>query len=129
MIPVLPLPEPRPPLAVASIDAAKMDWAALYTRLHGHATPELIQRWLHVGPDQARAVISELVRRNVLAPPIAGSAAAVQPMYPSRGARMMADHAKTAVEDYLSASIEHEKRAVHASDGKTPPDKNPDAVN
>lgn len=111
LIPVLPLPAPAIPVAVAPVNAAKANWAALYARAHGRATPELIQKWLHVGPDQARVVMSDLVARNVVAAPIAGSATAVHPMYPSRaipGARIASERAKDAVTDYLRSSLDQE---------------------
>lgn len=108
VIPVLPLPAPTIPVVVAPIDAAKVDWAALYARTHGRATPELIQKWLHVSPDQARAVMSDLVRKNVVAAPVAGSAAAIRPMYPSRsiqGARLISEKAKAAVKDFAQSTF------------------------
>ena len=110
VIPVLPLPAPTIPVVVTPIDAAKVDWAALYARTHGRATTELIQKWLHVSPDQARAVMSDLVRKNVVAAPVAGSAAAIRPMYPSKsipGARLFSEKAKKVVKDYVHNALEN----------------------
>ncbi len=120
LIPVLPLPAPAIPVAVAPVNAAKANWAALYARAHGRATPELIQKWLHVGPDQARAVMSDLVARNVVAAPIAGSATAVQPMYPSRsipGVHTASEQAKDAVTDYLRSALDDEDASSEPSAG------------
>ncbi|MDA9207816.1 hypothetical protein N9O61_02910 [Octadecabacter sp.] len=123
LIPVLPLSAPALPVAVAPVNAAKANWAALYARAHGRATPELIQKWLHVGPDQARAVMSDLVARNVVAAPVAGSAAAVQPMYPSRaipGAHMASERAKDAVTDYLRSALDHDDTYSEPQTGDDP---------
>lgn len=81
MVPILPLPIAAAPI-VTPVDAAKANWAALYARVNARATPELLQKWLGVGPDQAQALMSELIKRNIIHAPVAGSAIAVQPMHP-----------------------------------------------
>lgn len=84
-IPVLPLPAKAIPVAAAPVRAATANWAALYARANARTTPALLQKWLNVGPEQASALMTDLVKRNILHAPVAGSAAAVQPMYPTRG--------------------------------------------
>lgn len=90
MIPVLPLPAMAVPVATApapvmAVNTMQVGWAALYARVNNQTTPALIQKWLRVGPDQAHALMGELVKRNIINMPIAGSATAVQPMYPGGG--------------------------------------------
>ncbi|MCF2871365.1 hypothetical protein L0664_09845 [Octadecabacter sp. G9-8] len=85
VLPVLPLPAIASPTAVASANAAQVGWAALFARVNDRATPALIQKWMGVGPEQANALMSELVKRNIIHAPIAGSATSVQPMYPRGG--------------------------------------------
>lgn len=84
-IPVLPLPALAAPVAPAPVHAATANWAALYARANARATPALLQKWLNVGPEQANALMADLVKRNIVHAPVAGSAAAIQPMYPTRG--------------------------------------------
>jgi hypothetical protein len=73
------------PAAIAPVNAAQVGWAALFARVNNRATPALIQKWMGVGPDHASALMSELVKRNVIHTPIAGSAVSVQPMFPNSG--------------------------------------------
>lgn len=109
-LPVLPMPVRAAPAAMAPISAAKVDWAALYARANAHATPELIQTWLRVGPEQAHAILSDLVRRKIVHAPVAGTAAAVDPMYRSAGfpqpraiTTKISDHLKKMTEAELEA--------------------------
>lgn len=86
VLPVLPLPALASPMATApasasAVNAMQVGWAALYARANHRATPALLQKWLRINPSQANAMMSELVKRGVVHTPIAGSAAAVQPMY------------------------------------------------
>lgn len=83
VIPALPLSALVTPVAAAPANAMQVGWAALYARANNQASPALIQKWLRVGPDQAQALMSELTKRQIIHAPIAGSAAAVQPMYPN----------------------------------------------
>ena len=85
VIPVLPLPAMAIPAATAPVNAMQVGWAALYARANNAASPALIQKWLRVGPEQAHALMAELTKRNIIQLPIAGSATAVQPMYPGGG--------------------------------------------
>ena len=85
MIPVLPLPAMAAPVAAAPANAMQVGWAALYARANNQASSALIQKWLRGGPEQAQALMSELTKRQIIHAPVAGSAAAVQPMYPSSG--------------------------------------------
>ncbi|MCF2906197.1 hypothetical protein L0666_14470 [Octadecabacter sp. CECT 8868] len=85
MIPVLPLPAAAVPAAAAPANAMQVGWAALFARANHRATPALIQKWLRVDATQADAVMRELVRQNVVHAPVAGSAAAIKPMYASNG--------------------------------------------
>lgn len=84
-LPVLPMPAAAVPAAAAPANALQASWAALFARAHGQATPALIQKWLGVGPAQAQALMSDLLAKNVIAAPVAGSAASVQPMFPKTG--------------------------------------------
>ncbi len=85
VIPVLPLPAMATPVATAPVRATQVGWAALFARVNDRATPALLQKWMGVGPEQANALMSELVKRNIIHAPVAGTAASVQPMYPSGG--------------------------------------------
>lgn len=49
---------------------------------NNRASPALIQKWLRIGPTEAHTVMRELVSRGVVQAPIAGSAIAVDPLYP-----------------------------------------------
>lgn len=84
VLPVLPLSVAAVPAAAAPVSASTANWAALFARVNSRATPALIQKWLGVGPDTAQAIMSDLIKRNVVHAPVAGTAAAVQPMYASR---------------------------------------------
>lgn len=108
VIPVLPLPAMAVPAATAPVNTMQVGWAALYARANNQATPALIQKWLRVGPDQANALMSELVKRNVIHTPLSGSAVAVQPMYPNGGvpgmfrkSKRVIDQAKDLVDTLL----------------------------
>jgi len=83
-LPVLPLPAKAIPVATAPANASKVGWAALYARAHAKASPALIQQWLGVGPEQAHAIMSELLRTNVLNAPVGGVASVMDPMFPKR---------------------------------------------
>ncbi|WP_179214855.1 hypothetical protein [Octadecabacter ascidiaceicola] len=85
-------------MATAPVNAMQVGWAALYARAQNQASPALIQKWLRVGPEQANALMGELVSRNIIKLPVAGSATAVQPMYPSGGVTGMFNKSKKAVE-------------------------------
>ncbi len=86
VVPVLPFSAMVTPAAAAvPINSMQVGWAALYARVNNQATPALIQKWLRVGPEQANALMGELVNRNIIRMPAAGSAVAVQPMYPGGG--------------------------------------------
>ena len=85
MIPVLPLPALATPMAAAPANAAQVGWAALFARVNNRATPALLQKWMGVGPQQAELLMSELIKRNIIYTPVAGSAVSVQPMYPTGG--------------------------------------------
>ncbi|MDB4213247.1 hypothetical protein N9741_00045 [Octadecabacter sp.] len=85
VIPVLPLPAMATPVATAPVRATQVGWAALFARVNDRATPALLQKWMGVGPEQANALMSELVKRNIIHAPVAGTAASVQPMYQSGG--------------------------------------------
>jgi len=113
VIPVLPLPAMAAPVATAPVNAMQLGWAALFARTHNCATPELLQTWLRVGPEQAQALMSEMVKRNIIHTPVAGTAAAVQPMYTSSGIpgmrptlRKVADAAKDAIKDMMHEDTE-----------------------
>lgn len=54
----------------------------MFARANNRASPALIQKWLRIGPTEANAVMRELVSRGVVQAPIAGSAIAVDPLYP-----------------------------------------------
>ncbi len=84
-IPVLPLHAMAAPVATAPVHAATANWAALFARANARATPALIQKWLNVGPAQASAIMADLVKRNIVHAPVAGTAVAVQPMHPPQG--------------------------------------------
>ena len=98
VIPVLPLPAMAVPAAAAPVNSFQVGWAALYARAHNKASPALIQKWLRVTPEQANALMGELVNQNIIKLPIAGSATAVQPMYPNGGVPGMFNKTKKAVE-------------------------------
>lgn len=98
MIPVLPLPAMAVPAAAAPVNTFQVGWAALYARAHNQASPALIQKWLRVSPEQANAVMGELVNQNIIKLPVAGSATAVQPMYPGGGIPGMFSKTKKVVE-------------------------------
>ncbi|HCP81742.1 MAG TPA: hypothetical protein DIT67_09175 [Octadecabacter sp.] len=98
VIPVLPLPAMAVPAAAAPVNAFQVGWAALYARAHNQASPALIQKWLRVGPEQANALMGELANQNIIKLPVAGSATAVQPMYPAGRVPGMFNKTKKAVE-------------------------------
>lgn len=81
-LPVLPLPAAAVPVAAAPVHASQVGWAALFARVNTRTTPALLQKWMGVGPEQAHALMSELIQRNIIHAPVAGSAAAIQPMHP-----------------------------------------------
>ncbi len=110
MIPVLPLPAMAIPVAKAPVRTAQVGWAALYARAHAKTSPELIQSWLGVGPEQAQALMSDLVDRKIIHTPVGGVARAIDPMYPSSGIpgarpfqEKIADKARELVKDMLDA--------------------------
>lgn len=98
VIPVLPLPAMAVPAATAPVNTFQVGWAALYARAHNQASPALIQKWLRVSPEQANAVMGELVNQNIIKLPVAGSATAVQPMYPGGGVPGMFRKSKKVVD-------------------------------
>lgn len=69
VIPVLPLPAMATPVATAPVRATQVGWAALFARVNDRATPALLQKWMGVGPEQANALMSELVKRNIIHAP------------------------------------------------------------
>lgn len=85
VLPVLPLPAMAAPTAVASASATQVGWAALFARTHNRATPALLQKWMGVGAPEAKAIMSELINRNIIHAPVAGASASVQPMFPQGG--------------------------------------------
>jgi len=91
----VPLPAAATPVTAASAHASKAGWAAIFARVHSRATPALLQKWLQVGPSEAQALMSELVAKNIVHAPVAGSAAAVRPMYPGGGLDSVFDQTKT----------------------------------
>lgn len=112
---VLPLSPVAAMPAATSVPATQVSWATLIARSQAKASPELIQQWLNVGPEQARAVMSELVRKNVLRAPVGGAAVAVDPMFASRkvpGARPMAKRIATKanemVREWAEAQLDDE---------------------
>lgn len=126
VVPMLPLSAIAAPAAVAPANAMQVGWAALYARANNQASPALIQKWLRVGPEQAQALMSELTSRQIIHAPIAGSAAAVQPMYPSTGIpgatklrQHFAQKARDAFDDFLEPDPdvhEHEQSEVQTPD-------------
>ena len=98
MIPVLPLPALAVPAAAAPVNAYQVGWAALYARVHNQASPTLLQQWLRVSPEQANVLMGELVNKNIIKLPVAGSATVVQPMYQSGGVPGMFRNTKKVVE-------------------------------
>ncbi len=112
VIPVLPLPAMAVPVVKAPVNTFQVGWAALYARAHNQASPALIQKWLRVSPEQANALMGELVNQNIIKVPIAGSATAVHPMYPGGGVPGMFGKTKKAVEtakDILDTLVEEDE--------------------
>ena len=113
VLPVLPLSAMTAPVVAAPANTMQVGWAALYARANNQASPALIQKWLRVGPEQAQALMSELTKRQIIHTPVAGSAAAVQPMYPSSGipgAMKRTQHfvqkARDVYEDWIEDEVE-----------------------
>lgn len=64
----------------------------------------MIQKWLGVGPEQAHALMSELVAKNILRAPVRGAAMAVDPIYKSYsipGARPFAARAAETAKEVM----------------------------
>jgi hypothetical protein len=100
------------PVATAPVNTFQVGWAALYARAHNQASPALIQKWLRVSPEQANALMGELVNQNIIKLPIARIAAAVQTMYPVGGDPGMFGKTKKAVEtakDILDTLVEEDE--------------------
>lgn len=79
--PLLPVPAIASAQAV-TVNRFQIGFAALYARVNGRASPAMIQKWLRIGPEDARYVMGELRGMGILNAPIAGSATAARPMYP-----------------------------------------------
>lgn len=125
VIPVLPLPAMAVPAATAPVNTFQVGWAALYARAHNQASPALIQKWLRISPEQANAVMGELVNQNIINLPIAGSATAVQPMYPASGVPGRLSRTKKVAEtakDVFDTLIEDDEPV-------TPTETSPDLAN
>ena len=54
--------------------------AKLLARAHNHCSPAMLQRHLKVSPEMAREVVSLLLQRGVITPPVAGVSMATNPM-------------------------------------------------
>lgn len=81
MAPLLPVPS-LAGFAAAPVNEFQMGWVTMFARAQNRASPALIQKWLRIGPSEANAVMRELVTRGVVSAPVAGSAVAVDPLYP-----------------------------------------------
>lgn len=125
IIPVLPLPAVAVPVAAAPVQAIQLNWAALFARTHAKASPALIQSWLGVGPAQAQAVMSGLVERGIIGAPVAGTAAAVQPIYQSRavpGTRVAVAKVKDIVEGFVRDALEDDAEVREGDAHEASPD-------
>ena len=109
ILPVLPLSAASVPAAAAPVPASLLNWAALFARTHAKASPALIETWLGLGAAQSEVVMADLVRRGIVRAPIAGTAAAVKPMYQSRaipGAQAVTAKVKDLIEDYMRDAVD-----------------------
>ena len=94
----------------------------MFARVNNRATPALIQKWLGVGADQANALMSELIKQNVIHAPIAGSAAAVQPMHKASG---IPGVSKTTAK-VLETSRDILDAVIHEDPGEVAPEATPE---
>lgn len=69
MIPAKALAGMAPTAAAASMDQPYL-WASFITRVHNNASPAMLQRLLKLDPSVATRVYSELVKNNVVTPPM-----------------------------------------------------------
>lgn len=102
-LPALPAAATASATAAAPFDIAAMyyPWAVRYARVHGQASPAVLERALQVAPDIARTLCSRLQTRGIVAAPgVGGISKALDPVgfdlqYAGRSAAQQAQTAAT----------------------------------